>query len=213
MQWPTETFPTDVTSSWSHFDYQKGRDAWAKVANAISQFEKTKMIVHPKDSTSAKSLLSEKIDIIEFPINDAWSRDSGAIFLLDHNHGLAGVDSDFNCWGYKENYELDDKVAKMMIEKSGAQYFKNNMVLEGGSIDVDGNGTLLTTEQCLLHDNRNPNLSKSEIESNLKNFFGVKNVIWLKHGTDEGTNGHVDNVACFISPGRVMAMTLSLIHI
>ena len=70
------------------------------------------------------------------------------------------MDSDFNCWGYKENYELDDKVAKMMIEKSGAQYFKNNMVLEGGSIDVDGNGTLLTTEQCLLHDNRNPNLSK-----------------------------------------------------
>ena len=61
-----------------------------KVANAISQFEKTKMIVHPKDSASAKSLLSEKIDIIEFPINDAWSRDSGAIFLLDHNHGLAG---------------------------------------------------------------------------------------------------------------------------
>ena len=134
MQWPTETFPTDVTSSWSHFDYQKGRDAWAKVANAISQFEKTKMIVHPKDSTSAKSLLSEKIDIIEFPINDAWSRDSGAIFLLDHNHGLAGVDSDFNCWGYKENYELDDQVAKMMIEKSGAQYFKNNMVLEGLSL-------------------------------------------------------------------------------
>ena len=207
MQWPTETFPTDVTSSWSHFDYLKGRDAWAKVANAISKFEKTKMIVHPEDSASAKSLLSEKIDIIEFPINDAWSRDSGAIFLLDHNHGLAGVDSDFNCWGYKENYELDDKVAKMMIEKSGAKYFKNNMVLEGGSIDVDGNGTLLTTEQCLLHDNRNPNLSKSEIESNLKNFFGIKNVIWLKHGTDEGTNGHVDNVACFISPGRVMAMT------
>ena len=97
MQWPTETFPTDVTSSWSHFDYQKGRDAWAKVANSISKFEKTKMIVHPEDSASAKSLLSEKIDIIEFPINDAWSRDSGAIFLLDHNHGLAGVDSDFNC--------------------------------------------------------------------------------------------------------------------
>ena len=71
MQWPTETFPTDVTSSWSHFDYQKGRDAWANVANAISKFEKTKMIVHPEDSASAKSLLSEKIDIIEFPINDA----------------------------------------------------------------------------------------------------------------------------------------------
>ena len=71
------------------FDYQKGRDAWAKVANAISKFEKTKMIVHPKDSASAK-VYYEKIDIIEFPINDAWSRDSGAIFLLDHNHGLAG---------------------------------------------------------------------------------------------------------------------------
>jgi agmatine deiminase len=81
------------------------------------------------------------------------------------------------------------------------------MVLEGGSIHVDGEGSLLTTEQCLLHENRNPELSKIEIEENLKKTFGVTNIIWLKYGTDEGTDGHVDNVACFTSPGTVMAMT------
>jgi len=81
------------------------------------------------------------------------------------------------------------------------------MVLEGGSIHVDGEGTLITTEQCLLHENRNPHLSKEEIENNLKDNFGVKKIIWLKHGTDEGTNGHIDNVACFVKPGTVMVMT------
>ena len=126
---------------------------------------------------------------------------------MEKNNNLGGVDSDFNCWGYKINYELDDKVARFMIDSSKAKYFKNNMVLEGGSIHVDGEGTLITTEQCLLHENRNPNLSKEDIENNLKDNFGVKKIIWLKHGTDEGTNGHIDNVACFVKPGTVMAMT------
>ena len=81
------------------------------------------------------------------------------------------------------------------------------MILEGGSIHVDGEGTLLTTEQCLLNKNRNPNLSKDEIEKNLKEYLGVNTIIWLKHGTDEGTDGHVDNVACFVKPGTIMALT------
>ena len=81
------------------------------------------------------------------------------------------------------------------------------MVLEGGSIHIDGEGTLITTEQCLLNKNRNPNLTKEDIEKNLRDYFGVKKVIWLKHGTDEGTDGHIDNVACFVRPGVVSAMT------
>ena len=209
MQWPTEFFPINATSSWSHFDLDKGRLAWANVANAISRFEKLKMIVHPNDYKSALNLLDKNIEILQTPIDDAWCRDTGAIFLLNEKNQLGGVDSDFNCWGYKENFEQDDKVAKFMINEANATYFKNDMVLEGGSIHVNGQGTLITTEQCLLHENRNPHLSKDDIENNLKNFFGVTKIIWLKHGTDEGTNGHIDNVACFSDEGTILAMTCS----
>ena len=209
MQWPTETFPSDVTPSWSHFDLDRGRIAWANVANTISQFETLKMIVHPDDQESAISLLNSNVEILELPINDAWCRDTGAIFLLNDKHELGGVDSDFNCWGYKENFELDDKIAKFMIEKTKAKYFKNNMVLEGGSINVNGKGTMITTEQCLLNKNRNPELSKEQIEKNLNDYFGVSKIIWLKHGTDEGTDGHVDNVACFSNSNTILAMTCS----
>ena len=209
MQWPTESFPSNATQSWSHFDLEKARIAWANVANAINKFEKLKMIVHPNDYQTALKLLNQNVEILKTPIDDAWCRDTGAIFLLNDKNQLAGVDSDFNCWGYKENFEQDDKVAKFMINNSNATYFKNNMVLEGGSIHVNGNGTLITTEQCLLHENRNPNLSKNEIENNLKEYFGVTKIIWLKHGTDEGTNGHIDNVACFSDQNTVLAMTCS----
>ena len=209
MQWPTETFPSEVTSTWSHFDLDKGRIAWANVANTISQFETLKMIVHPDDRKSAISLLNNKVEILELPINDAWCRDSGAIFLLNNKNELGGVDSDFNCWGYKENFQLDDKIAKFMIEKTNSKYFKNNMVLEGGSINVNGKGTMITTEQCLLNKNRNPELSKDQIETNLKDYFGVSKIIWLKHGTDEGTDGHVDNVACFSNSSTILTMTCS----
>jgi agmatine deiminase len=167
------------------------------------------MIVHPNDYQSALKLLDQNVEVLKTPIDDAWCRDTGAIFLLNEKNQLAGVDSDFNCWGYKENFKQDDKVAKFMIDNSNATYFKNNMVLEGGSIHVNGNGTLITTEQCLLHENRNPNLSKNEIENNLKEYFGVTKIIWLKHGTDEGTNGHIDNVACFSDQNTVLAMTCS----
>ncbi len=209
MQWPTEFFPINATSSWSHFDLDKGRLAWANVANVISRFEKLKMIVHPSDSKSALNLLDKNVEIFQTPIDDAWCRDTGAIFLLNEKNQLGGVDSDFNCWGYKENFEQDDKVAKFMINEANAKYFKNDMVLEGGSIHVNGQGTLITTEQCLLHENRNPHLSKDDIENNLKKFFGVTKIIWLKHGTDEGTNGHIDNVACFSDTGTILAMTCS----
>ena len=209
MQWPTETFPSGVTPSWSHFDLDKGRIAWANVANTISKFESLKMIVHPDDRESATALLNNNIEILELPINDAWCRDTGAIFLLNNKNELGGVDSDFNCWGYKENFELDDKVAKFMIEKTNSIYFKNNMVLEGGSINVNGKGTMITTEQCLLNKNRNPELSREQIEKNLKNYFGVCKIIWLKHGTDEGTDGHVDNVACFSNSNTILTMTCS----
>ncbi len=210
MQWPYENPNHNgygLIPSWSHFDFEKGRLAWANVAKSIAEFEKVKMLVHPDNLINAKNLLDPKIEIIELKLDDCWARDSGAIFLLNDKNKLGGIDWEFNGWGKFSPYESDNKIAKFMINKSSATYFKNNMILEGGSIHVDGEGTLLTTEQCLLNKNRNPNLSKNEIEKNLKEYLGVNKIIWLKCGTDEGTDGHVDNIACFIKPGTVMALS------
>ena len=98
---------------------------------------------------------------------------------------------------------------RFMIDKSSATYFKSQMVLEGGSIHVDGIGTLITTEQCLLNKNRNPKLTKGEIEENIKKYLNIEKIIWLKHGTDEGTDGHIDNIACFADERKVLALSCS----
>ena len=212
MQWPHDNpkFSGNVNiPTWSHFDIEKGRIAWANVASKISEFEKVKMIVHPNNIQNAKKILDPKVEIVEFINDDGWARDSGAIFLLNNEKKLGGVDWEFNGWGKFSPYDSDNKIARFMIEHSSATYFKSDMILEGGSIHVDGEGTLLTTEQCLLNKNRNTNLSKDEIEKNLKEYLGVNTIIWLKHGTDEGTDGHVDNVACFVKPGTVMALSCS----
>ena len=177
MQWPhnNPNFNSYAeVPSWSHFDIEKGRIAWANVANAISNFEPVKMIVHPDNIVNAKKLLNEKVEILNFINDDAWARDSGAIFLLNKEKKLGGVDWEFNGWGKFSPYDSDNKIAKFMIENANATYFKNDMILEGGSIHTDGEGTLLTTEQCLLNKNRNPDLSKEKIEENLKNYLRSK---------------------------------------
>jgi len=210
MQWPYNNPNHDgygAVPSWSHFDFEKGRLAWANVANSIIKFEQVKMIVHPDEMREAKKLLDSKIEIIELKIDDCWARDSGATFLLNDKNKLGGIDWEFNGWGKFKPFDSDNKVAKFMIENSSADYFKNPMILEGGSIHVDGEGTLLTTEQCLLNKNRNPKLSKKEIEKNLKEYLNINKIIWLKNGTDEGTDGHVDNIACFVKPGTILALS------
>jgi len=210
MQWPYNNPNHNgygAIPSWSHFDFEKGRLAWANVANSIVKFEQVKMIIHPDEIRKAKKLLDSKIEIIEFKIDDCWARDSGAIFLLNDKNMLGGIDWEFNGWGKFKPYDSDNKIAKFMIENSSAAYFKNQMILEGGSIHVDGEGTLLTTEQCLLNKNRNPKLSKKEIENNLKEYLNINKIIWLKNGTDEGTDGHVDNIACFVKPGTILSLS------
>ena len=210
MQWPYNNPNHDgygTVPSWSHFDFDKGRLAWSNVANSIAKFEKVKMIVHPDEISKAKKLLNSEIEIIQLKIDDCWARDSGAIFLINKENKLGGIDWEFNGWGKFKPFDSDNKVAKFMIQNSSATYFKNNMILEGGSIHVDGEGTLLTTEQCLLNKNRNPQLSKAEIENNLKEYLNINKIIWLKNGTDEGTDGHVDNIACFVKAGTVLALS------
>ena len=210
MQWPYENPKHDgygSVPSWSHFNFQNGRVSWSNVAKAIAEFEKVKMIVHPDCIDIAKDLLDSRIEIIKLKIDDCWARDSGATFLLNEQNQLGGIDWEFNGWGKFKPYDSDNKIAKYMIDNASAKYFKNQMILEGGSIHVDGEGTLITTEQCLLNKNRNPTLSKEEIEDNLKSYFNIRKIIWLKNGTDEGTDGHVDNIACFVRPGEVIALS------
>ena len=194
MQWPHEFQNKNSyqeVESWSHFDFEKGRHKWAEVAKAISNFEKVNMIAHPQDIEIAKKLLHDSINIFEFQNDDCWARDSGATFLLNDKKKLGGVDWEFNGWGKFSPHNSDNKIAKFMIDKSSATYFKSQMVLEGGSIHVNGGGTLITTEQCLLNKNRNPKLTKEEIEDNIKKYLNIEKIIWLKHGTDEGTDGPV----------------------
>ena len=133
MQWPHDNPEFNSYAevpTWSHFDIEKGRIAWANVANAISNFEQVKMIVHPNNIVNASKLLNEKVEILSFVNDDAWARDSGAIFLLNKEKKLGGVDWDFNGWGKFSPYYSDNKIAKFMIENANATYFKNDMILE-----------------------------------------------------------------------------------
>jgi agmatine deiminase len=142
------------------------------------------------------------------PTNDAWCRDHGAIFVVrdDRDAPLAALDFGFNAWGGKyPPWDLDDAVATRMAEALDVPRFDGAMVLEGGSVDVNGDGALLTTEQCLLNANRNPDLSRGDIEQRLRDFLGVRQILWLGEGIEgDDTDGHVDDITRFVSRTRVV---------
>jgi agmatine deiminase len=151
------------------------------------------------------------VEVIELPIDDSWMRDSGPIFVTGADGRRAGVDFRFNGWGEKfAPYDRDDAMNEPLLARLGIDRLPADLVLEGGSITVDGEGTLIATEQCLLHPSRNPALSRIEIEERLREHLGVETVIWIAHGLleDHDTDGHVDNVAQFVAPGVVLAQTV-----
>ncbi|WP_129671461.1 agmatine/peptidylarginine deiminase [Candidatus Chloroploca sp. Khr17] len=143
-----------------------------------------------------------------FPTNDAWCRDHGAIFVVrDEEPQVAAIDWNYNAWGGKyPPFELDNEIPRQMAAYLDTPCFANSMVLEGGSIEVDGTGLLLTSEQCLLNPNRNPTLSQAEIEAQLCTYLGVQRILWLGEGiVGDDTDGHVDDIARFVAPGVVLA--------
>jgi agmatine deiminase len=182
----------------------QAEDAHAQVARAISDYEPVSMIVHPGRAASrAAELCGGKVEIVEIPIDDSWVRDSGPIYVVDGYERVA-IDWMFNGWGMKyAPWDQDDLVASRWAEHAGHETRRVPMVLEGGSITVDGAGTLVTTVQCLMHPNRNPDLTKLDIQERLGDELGVSTVIWLPYGLadDDDTDGHVDNVASFARPG------------
>ncbi len=147
---------------------------------------------------------------VEIPINDSWSRDSGPAFVRNDAGDMAVVGFGFNAWGNRWHPHDDDALlSQQLADWLELRFFKAPFVLEGGSFFVDGEGTLITTEQCLLNPNRNPDLSREQIEDGLKEYLGVSKVIWLPFGHSldtgpAGTDGHIDGVLQYVAPGRVL---------
>ncbi len=160
----------------------------------------------------ARSMLPPEVRVVEMSTDDAWMRDIGPTFVVDDRGVRRGVDWVFNAWGGLDGglyspWALDDLAASKVCEVERADRYRAPMVLEGGSIHVDGEGTLLTTEECLLNPNRNPGLARGEIEQHLRDHTGTSTIIWLGAGVhDDETDGHIDNLACFVRPG-VVALT------
>ncbi|MBA3564532.1 MAG: agmatine deiminase family protein [Gammaproteobacteria bacterium] len=151
------------------------------------------------------------VEFHAFPTNDAWCRDHGAIFVVRpslRGDPLAAVDCGFNAWGGKyPPFDLDNAIPRRMAEALAIPRFTAGMTLEGGSIDANGDGTLLTTEQCLLNPNRNPAMSRADIETRLGELFGVRKLLWLGQGiAGDDTDGHVDDLARFVSRDTVVTV-------
>ena len=183
--------------------------AFAAVAAAIAQGEPVTVGVSAAQFQNARARLHPDIRLIELSSNDAWIRDSGPTFVIDAKGRRRGIDWTFNAWGGLQGglyfpWDRDDDVAHKVLEIEGADRYRTSFVLEGGAIHVDGQGTCLTTEECLLNPNRNGEASRAEIEALLQRYLAVTTVIWLGKGVylDE-TGGHIDELACFIAPGQV----------
>jgi agmatine deiminase len=165
------------------------------------------------NEAEARSVLSglpmERISFFGVPTNEPWCRDHGPIFLTrDRDPRLAVVDWDFNAWGNKyPPFDLDEVVPTRLAEILKLPIFYPHMILEGGSIDVNGSGALLTSESCLLNKNRNPSLSRDEIEQRLRDYLGVTDILWLGDGiAGDDTDGHIDDLARFVSQRTVVTV-------
>ncbi|MGW1120914.1 agmatine deiminase family protein [Streptomyces tanashiensis] len=183
------------------------KEEYANVARAIAAFEPVTMVAPPGHGDEARTKCGDGITVVEIPQDDSWFRDSAPIFVLDGDGNRAGVDFRFNAWGRKHSpYDSDDRISGLLLEHLGVERIPSDMILEGGAITVDGEGTLITTEQCLLHPNRNPGMNRDEIETELKSQLGVDKVVWLPYGglLDTETDGHVDGVCAFAAPGKVV---------
>jgi agmatine deiminase len=204
MAWPCRA------ELWGSQLAQARRDH-AEVINAIAAFEPVTLVARPADARAARAAVAGSVEVLEHAIDDSWLRDSGPIFVLDAAGARTGVHFRFNGWGEKFTpHDADEETGGWLIEHLGDPQVRAELVLEGGSIAVDGEGTLLTTEQCLLNPNRNPGWSRESIEERLREHLGAERVVWLGHGLveDRDTDGHVDLIASFCAPGRVLLQSV-----
>lgn len=186
--------------------------AFAAVAAAIATGEPVTVGASPRQFSNARAMLAPEIRVVEISNDDSWMRDCGPTFVLDGKGGVRAIDWIFNAWGGLDGglyfpWDQDDLVAAKVAEIESVPRYRAPIVLEGGSIHVDGEGTLLTTEECLLNPNRNPGMTREEIEHVLADYLGLKKIVWLGRGVyEDETSGHIDNLACFVRPA-VVALT------
>ena len=191
----------------------RARADYATVANAVAAFEPVTMIANPgEDARAARAACGSGVDIVELELDDSWLRDSGPIYTYDDADERVAVHFGFNAWGEKfPPWDRDAAIGGRIAAHLGDPVRAGGMILEGGSILTDGAGTLLTTEQCLLHPNRNPDMSREQIEATLRERLGVGEIVWLGLGLleDRDTDGHVDLIAAFTRPGHVLLQTVA----
>jgi agmatine deiminase len=205
MGWPCRVELWGPTLEQARLDY-------AEVANAIAEFEPVTMIANPgEQAVQARDACSDAVDVVTLPLDDSWLRDSGPIYVYAEDGRRVAMHFRFNAWGEKfPPWDRDAAIGALIAQELGDEVVPVPMVLEGGSILTDGDGTLLTTEQCLLHPNRNPALDREAIEQVLRAHLGVGRIVWLGQGLveDRDTDGHVDLIAAFAPDGRVLLQTV-----
>jgi agmatine deiminase len=221
LRMPAEWTPHERTliawpareDAWRGTTIEQARDVHAQVVEAIAAFEPVTLVVDPAHADDARRrVTAENVKLLPLPIDDSWLRDSGPLIVSGPEGRRAGIDFRFNAWGEAfKPYDKDAAVAKRLLDHLGIERFASPIVLEGGSIAVDGTGRLVTTEQCLLNPNRNPLLDRAEIEAELRVHLGAEQVVWLGHGLveDADTDGHVDNVCAFLTPRRALLQTVA----
>jgi agmatine deiminase len=205
MVWP------ERRDNW-RLDAAPAQAAFATVARAIAAFEPVTVCASAAQYVNACAMLDHaQIRVVEMTTDDAWARDTGPTFVVNDRGDVRGIDWTFNAWGgliggLYAPWQRDDEVARKMLQiERCARYRTENFVLEGGSIHVDGEGTVITTEECLLNPNRNPHMTREAIEQMLRDYLNIEKVIWLPDGLfNDETNGHVDNFCCYVRPGEVL---------
>lgn len=178
----------------------------ALIARTIAEFEPVSMLVGEADFKLARGLVGNDVELLACPLDDLWIRDTGPVFVVNQNRERAGVDFNFNGWGEKQDYHRDGAVAGLVSQFAGVPRIESTLILEGGGIEVDGQGTGIITESCVLNANRNPGVTKAACEAELKQRLGLEKIIWLPgiRGMDI-TDGHTDFYARFVGPGVVVA--------
>lgn len=194
--------------TWPEQDMQQVETEFMGIIRPLAKNESVHILVNDEDMGNAvESTLNvnnvemKNIFLHDIPTNDSWIRDYGPNFIIQSDGKVAANDWDFDSWGRKYKWELDDLAGTVIAEESGLHHFKPEIVLEGGAIEVNGAGTCVTTESCILNPNRNNGISRDAMETVLKDYLGISKVIWL-HGEMEGddTDGHIDNLARFVNP-------------
>ncbi len=203
MAWP------ERPDNW-RFGGKPAQQSFVNVAKAIADVTPVTMAVSAAQYDNARTMLPDNIRVVEMTTNDSWMRDTGPSYVINDKGERRGIDWEFNAWGGLVDglffpWDRDDQVARKICETMHDGHHRAPIILEGGSIHVDGDGTLYTTEECLLHPSRNPDMSKEEIENVLKDYLAIEKVVWIPQGLfNDETNGHVDNLMHVVKPGEVV---------